>query len=234
MLHGIATSTDATINWGDAFGSTLIDSTGASDALLDSSIYQIQLGAFEGPGGESFTPDGDNLLEWDSNWKVFDEAQFNDTFGYFTGGHESGSIMSGDDGTSQSPDATAGFDFSNQEAYIWIFNGKTLSESTEWFLGRVSTWIFPDAANFVECCGPDYDQEWSLSSDDAIGSVEIVFGGYKDYAHEGAGSHDEAEIPFLIQTYTIVPELSTLVQSIAMVGVPLFYMVARRKKGKYS
>jgi hypothetical protein len=228
MAHGVVLSKDAVINWADDFGSTLIESSGLGTDTLDSGTYQIQLGSFD----PNFTPDDLNLVDWAANWKVFDQAEFNDTFGYFTGGEATNSVISGGTGYSLSNFATANYNFSNQDAYIWIFNQQAVDEDLEWFLGRVSNWVFPDAVNFEECCGNDHDQQWSLSTDDDPllgGTVEVLFGGYKDKTFEGAGTYTDAEVSYLVQTYTIIPEFSTLVQTLAILGTAFLFTGFRRK-----
>jgi len=210
LVWSLAHADTAVINWGNAFPSTLLDSSGATN--LDSASYHIQLGTFETPTGDAFDPEVSNVEDWQNNWKVFDEAELNEDFGYFSSGLSSGSVMNSD-GTSQSPDATAGFDFSQKDAFIWIFNQQTVEESTEWFLGRVAAWTFPNGADFAACCGEDFDQQWSLSSDfpsapDA--SVDVVFGGYNSYEYEGGGVYESTGDAYLVQTYSPVPEAGTL------------------------
>lgn len=189
------------INWGSAVDSVFRDSTGTP---LDET-FAIQLGYFESVLGEPFVPTATNVTEWSSHWKVFDQAAFNPAEGYFT----SSAVMDST-GSSDSPFATLGVDFSNQEAYIWIHNTETPDPTAEWFLGRSATasantsaWTLP-AKPADDCCDTTV-LEWSVTDLDSGDTP--VYGKQGDQT--GSGAFTVTGSGYTLQTFTFVPEPSS-------------------------
>lgn len=184
----------ATINWGNAFGDLLVDSNGDP---LDGS-YTFQLGAFD----TSFTPTDLNRDQWFANWRVFDQASFNPTFGYFTG---TAQLQSG--GTSNSTIAgveNPSFNFANLNAYIFIFNQESIVVGeTEWFLARNTSWVFPPAPP-LDCCDTTV-VEFAVS--DLIAGDTPLYGGQSNVT--GPGTYTERVDTSVIQTFTF-PETTNL------------------------
>lgn len=208
------------INWGSELDSDFRDSFGNS---LDDA-YAIQLGYFEKVLGEQFVPTSANAAEWSSHWKVFDQAAFDPSTGYFTS-----SVTLNADGSSSSDyaDNDLGLNFLNQDAYIWIHNSETPAPDTEWFLGRSSEWRTPESTS--DCCDTRVIS-WSVS--DFESSDVPVYGKQGDVT--GSGSHTN-DGPYTIQTFTfdtpsLVPEPSSSLL-LALGGVAL---VLRRRRTAIS
>jgi hypothetical protein len=178
-----------TLNWGSEVFSELVDSRGQT---LEESEMTFQLGAFE----VGFVPTSENTNEWFSHWRVFDEASYNQAFGYFTS-----TAHLNDDGSS-SDNPGAGFSFEGLTAFLWIRNSPDLTTSTEWFLGTASAWVFPDAV--PGCCDNESVIEWSVS--DMETPDMPVWGSQSGVA--GAG-HYTVTGGYTLQTFTIIPEAST-------------------------
>lgn len=200
MAIALATPVSAVqINWGNEAYSALRDSFGNS---LDAT-YAIQLGFFEKVLGQQFVPTASNTADWSSHWKVFDQAAFDPLAGYFAS-----TAMLKADGTSSSPFASndLGLDFSNQDTYLWVHNSKTVSTTTEWFLGRssssTSAWRTPDKV--ADCCDNRLPLEWSVS--DLKTSDVPIYG--KQGNVSGGGNYTTTGI-YSLQTFTVVPELSS-------------------------
>lgn len=180
----------ATISWGSPVLSDTVDSTGVA---LDSS-YKVELGAF----ANGFVPTTQNMGQWADNWRTFSVGSFNSELGYFAG---SADLLAG--GASSDPLADLGMNFSDVEAYVWIFNFTTLSANTEWFLGRSDSWVMPTAPLEDDCCDPTLPTQWSIS-DMATGDTPVV-GAQGPVAGGGSAENPGSHA---IQTYA-VPEAST-------------------------
>lgn len=196
-LGGSTAAMAAQINWGSPVDSVLRDSFGVP---LDDN-FVVQLGYFESVLGIPFDPSADNATEWADHWKVFDQAAFDPESGYFT---SSALLLA--DGSSSSPFASTGVNFSNQDAYIWIYNSTTPGPLTQWFLGRnysgANVWTMPDKP--VDCCDNLPPLEWSISDLDS-GDVPV-------YGKQGGTAGDGEHIDngnYDIQTFTFVPEPSS-------------------------
>jgi len=205
------------INWGNQVDSDLRDSFGNP---LDGT-FAIQLGFFDKVLDEQFVPTAVNAADWSSHWKVFDQAAFNPSSGYF-----SSSALLRADGSSSSlfADTDEGLDFSNQDAYIWIHNTETLGTNTEWFLARSSTtsvWHIPDKV--ADCCDHRAPLEWSFS--DLQSGTTPVFG--KQGIIPGSGVYTTTGTHTL-QTFTFVPEPSSSLL-LALGGVAVVFR--RRRMG---
>lgn len=204
-----------TINWGSPVDSILRDSYGNT---LGAGMH-FQLGSF----AESFVPTFENIDLWRTHWRVFDEASYNPDFGYFTGTAEISS-----NGFSNSPDATGSsgtFNFLGLDAYLWVFNDNVPELwSTQWALVRADEWTFPIAAE--DCCGSVLPLEWSLSDLSEVGTP--VFGRTGD--REGAGTSYAENPSYNLQTYSLVPEISS-VPAIAAVALLVVCHRERRHKG---
>jgi hypothetical protein len=186
-----------TLDWGSPVGTDIVDSQGNPI----SNLFVIQIGAFV----DGFTPDENNVSDWLANWRVFDAASYNPTLMYFT---SVGSMN--DDGTGTSPHATSGFSFGGLDAFLWIRRGDTPVAGTEWLLTRAvsgdpeSTWEFPNPT--PGCCDNEPNLQWSVSD---LDGDDIPVWGSQGGVH-GSG-HYTVTGGYTLQTYTFIPEPSSLV-----------------------
>ncbi len=123
-----------TINWGNTFGSTVLQSDGATG--WDDG-FTIELGKFD----DGFTPTPANAGLWAGHWTAFDTvtgAEFNVGAGFY----QSSSVLADNDV----------FGVGDQ-AYVWVFNNQTAAPGSEWLLFTNSSadgnagddWRFPAA-----------------------------------------------------------------------------------------
>ncbi len=189
----------ATVNWGSPVFSELVTSTGAQ---IDSS-FTFELGFF----ANSFIPTLENVNEWEQNWKTFDVASYDADTGYFTG---SADIRA--DGSSSSSAADVGVNFSDVEAYVWVYNVTSTGFQAEWFLGRSAAWVMPSAPE-EDCCDDRLPEQWSID-DLATGETPVV-GGHGEAA--GGGNVSQPG-PYTIQTYAI-PEPSVFGLMVVSLGL---------------
>lgn len=183
------------INWGSEVDSVFRDSFGVP---LDTT-FAIQLGYFESVLGVPFVPDASNTEDWSVRWKTFDQAAFDPAAGYFT----SSAVLNADGSSSSSfADNGLGVDFSNQEAYIWIYNSETPGTLSQWFLVTTPAWRIPEKADV--CCDTRLPVEWSVS--DLTNTNTPVYG--KQEGVTGAGDYTVTG-PYDLQTFSVVPEPST-------------------------
>lgn len=172
----------------DSFGNDLTES------------FTFQMGTFDG----TFAPSDDNVADWEGNWRVFEQADFNDVppplVGFTTTISDQG--FSG----STNSNADTAYDFSGQEAWLWVFNGRDVEASgTEWFLGRADAWTFPTISG-DECCGGELPIDWALED---FASETPVWGNQSGI--EGFGERSGFDVDFELQTYIVVPEPGTWV-----------------------
>lgn len=196
-----------TLDWGSPVGTEIRDSRGN---LIDS-LFFIEIGAFV----DGFTPDEDNVDLWLSNWRVFDQAIYNPSLMYFT------SVASmNDDGTSADPQASSGFSFEGLDAFLWIRKGDDPVEGSEWLLTRsvssdpAKNWVFPNAV--PGCCDNQGNYQWSVSD---LDSGDVPLWGSQGGTPGGGVFTDPG--PYPLQTYTFVPEPSSLVLAALSAGVLL-------------
>jgi hypothetical protein len=189
LLVVLRVDADETINWGSPVWSDLVNSSGVA---LDAS-FTFQLGTF----ATGFVPTSSNVGLWAANWKVFDQAVFNPSLGYYSG---SANILTGGGGSST---YASTHDFRGQTAYVWGFNTQTYGGSgMEWFWGGASTWQFPATVN--PGTPSTTPMEWSLS-DLTSGDIPLYGaqgGAVGDGYASAPGTHD-------LQTYSIpsvIPE----------------------------
>jgi hypothetical protein len=192
-----------TLNWGSLLDTMLADSNGDE---IDSS-FEFELGAFN----LGFIPDGNNMEDWDLNWKIFDTASYNQDFGYFTSTVHVLSDVSGNV-TSSNPNASPG-NFAGLVAYLWIRNEETPGENTEWLLVRAGNWTFPLTAG--DCCDTSVI-EWSVS--DLNSGNTPLYG--KQGGVTGPGSYGYTSTSGL-QTHGFVPEPSAALLSLIACAVTL-------------
>lgn len=205
---------------------TLRDNT---DVNLTSS-FTFQLGSFK----DGFAPTATNLTQWLDNWVVFHVADFNvvqesgqpdaPVFAF----NDAGMTL---DGTSVfSHSSNDGYDFSDQRAWLWVFNDSqvTPSTTTEWFLGSATVWEFPDKANFddEEAVSP-FEVNWSLL--DFQTSDVPIWGGQN--GQEGAGYKEVFSPSATLQTYKVIPEPGTWILMGIAGGAVLLGTRMRRRKG---
>ena len=196
-----------TLDWASPVGTDIVDSRGNP---IDS-LFVIEIGAFV----DGFTPDETNVDTWFANWRVFDQAVYNPTLMYFT------SVASmNDDGTSGSPHSTSGFSFEGLDAFLWIRRGDLPVEGNEWLLTRaVSTdpsknWVFPEAV--PGCCDNEPNLQWSVS--DLDGDDIPEWGSQGGVPGSGVFTVTGS---YTLQTYTFVPEPSSLAFAALSAGLLL-------------
>jgi hypothetical protein len=206
LLVGLPAS-GQTLDWGSPVFTDIVDSQGNP---IDS-MFVIEIGAFV----DGFTPDEDNVDEWLANWRIFDRATYNPTLMYFT------SVASmNDDGSSTSAHSTSGFSFEGLDAFLWIRKGDDPVEGTEWLLTRsvssdpAKNWEFPNAV--PGCCDNQGNLQWSISDLDS-GDIP-VWGSQGGVPGSGVFTITG---PYALQTYTFVPEPSSLVLAAFSAGILL-------------
>lgn len=187
-----------TLNWASLTGSEIVDSHGDP---LDGS-YLFELGAFT----NGFVPDETNQGSWETQWHVFDSAEYSYTpgqLGYFTGTQDVQNV----------PAYSSMFE--GLKAYIWIRN----DANTEHFLATTSSelWKFP--LMVPGCCPNGEGPTWSVSD---LDTNDPVWGGQS--GHEGFGEHFVSGV-FEIQTYAVPETGSSL---LTMLGLGL--CMARRRR----
>jgi len=168
----IAVSAPArTISWRSGIGDTLIDSGGLS---LDDT-FTFELGAFDA----GFTPDALNYSEWSSRWHAFGQATFEPINGngwepslqYYT---KDTTVVGGQLSSESPPLASYAFTAGTQ-AFLWVYDSKTVAPTSEWALVGGTTWNFPssDLLNLTPIV-------WELNSAD-----RVVWGGANDFRGDG-------------------------------------------------
>jgi hypothetical protein len=176
------------ISWGSLEESTIVDSTG--NRLVAGEFF-FDLGAFR----SGFTPDGTNIAEWADNWLTADQAQ------YAYDGVETGVFASEfelKDETSQDGQLLG------LEAYIWVYNSKTPTIGSEWFLARSESWVFPTLTG--ENNENDIPLQWSMGDLWSAG-VTPLWGAQG--GQEGSGEKTVFNPSADLQTFTFIPEPSS-------------------------
>jgi hypothetical protein len=183
----------STVFWGSQFNDLLFDSNGQP---LDTS-YSFEIGSFG-----AFVPTYQNVDQWAANWKVFDRAFDPDANGwnaveqFFVGTVDHNAL-----GGSDSPDANPADVFvQGEQAYLWVFNSKTIVPSSEWALvadtssvGNLGDrWIFPDPAD-----PPGTSYDWQLGDADQaiIGGANSIQGDGTFFTNPGTFSLQTAVVP---------------------------------------
>jgi hypothetical protein len=191
----IAVSAPArTISWRSGIGDTLVDSGGLS--LTDAFIFE--LGAFDA----GFTPDATNYGEWESRWHAFGQATYEPLLGngwepgaqYFT---KDTTVLGGQLSSESPPLASYAFT-AGMQAFLWVYDSKTVAPTSEWALVGGSTWNFPssDLLNLTPVV-------WELNSAD-----RTIWGGANDL--RGDGLYTALPGSFDLQT-AAVPEPAGLI-----------------------
>lgn len=188
----------ASVSWGSELFSSFQDSAG--NPLGNS--FAIQLGFFEVTPGVAFTPEADNVADWVQHWRVFDQASLNLGLRYFT---SEAQVKA--DGTSGSSFGTVGTDFEGQRAYIWVRNSGDRVPGSEWFLATADSWVFPTGSD--DCCDPGLPVQFSIT--DLNPTTAPIWGGHTGNIGSGTYTDPNPTHPYTLQTYTFIPEPSTLV-----------------------
>ena len=207
-----SSSNAQTLNWGSAVFTDLIDSDGNT---LPEGVYTFELGVFV----SGFVPEESNVSQWLGNWRVFDTAGYN---GYDGPGDELYGIITGTEQIQNGVTSASNlsFSFAGLSAYLWIRKGDQAEEGSEWFLGRATNWTFPLTGG--GCCEDDPPIEWSVS--DLITNGETPLWGNHGGV-EGPGDHSYTGTwggsghPYVVQTYTFVPEPSSLLLAAFSAGL---------------
>lgn len=202
-----------TLNWGSSAGSDFADSNGI--ALDNTFVFEI--GAFT----VGFSPAEGNVNDWKGSWNVFDRAVFNPTNGVFASSVAKGLVMT-DTGLSNSsfltglPARTIP-SFEGLLAYLWVRKGDNPEPGSEWFLARADAWVFPNA--IPGCCDNGLPIQWSI---DDLDNTIPKWGGQGGIGGPGVtstpGPHD-------LQTYTFIPEPSSLV----LLSLSAGFLLRRRR-----
>lgn len=179
-----------TLNWGSEVGSQIVDSKGTA---LRQDTFLFQLGVF----APDFIPEESNHNEWLSNWRVFDQADYSESYGYFTGA----TVIQ--PGVTSEGSGAGGISFAGLEGYLWVRNSDIPGETTEWLLTRAESWVFPTTGGV--CCNTNILQ-WSVS--DLTAADLPLWGGQNGI--DGPGSFVPSGTPTL-QTHIVIPEPSSFV-----------------------
>ena len=124
-----------TIHWGNSLFDTLKKSDGVTP--ITSVEFTVQLGYFD-----NLTPVIGNVDQWQSSWRVFDQANFNSAIGYFTGSANLNVQTRQSD--SSFADPLTLFPTGTQ-AHVWISNGGAADQpGTEWAVYTNPNWTFPE------------------------------------------------------------------------------------------
>lgn len=193
------------------------------------SSYTFALGSFI----DGFNPTSGNIAQWADNWRTFDVALFAadpDLIGIQGGMTVDGFTVS------DNPLADDTFNFSGLDAYLWIYNSTALETGTEWFLGRASTWTFPDIGLFdtnCDSCPGENPINWSTSdfASNTVSDDVPLYGNQSGVLGEGtytALNSDE----FAIQTFGVIPEPSSVILPACVLICLIFHHL--RRKGAAS
>lgn len=195
LVIGAAPSAKAVqIAWGSDFEALLYQADGST---LDAG-FTFELGTFN----TGFVPTELNMLDWQSNWKLLDRADWdvpNQNFSGFVEINSSGNVSNG---TEANP---ATFFAEGEQIYLWAFNTQTFTPgSTEWAL---VTRTQPDpfgGTTVFDWVIPTYTQN-DAQEVQLNGADIVVFGGLHNV--QGPGEYDAGSQPgnFQLQTH-VVPE----------------------------
>lgn len=198
-------------------GDELYDSQGVA---LDES-FTFEMGIF----ANGFVPTASNLNDWSSNWLVFDAAVadngWNVPFQYVA---VSADLLP--TGESSSPFASAGVFPQNAQAYLWVYNSKSVAFTSEWALvsdfsavGNISNrWIFPSPPIPDQITPEPFT--WSFADADTA-----IVGALHSGAAEGGGLVSSQPSSFTLQTYQIPEPGSAL-----LIGAAGLLVLVRRRR----
>ena len=215
-----------TINWGSAFKDTLFNAY-ANPLTAD---FRWEMGSFA-PG---FTPSENNLASWEANWRLLEEGAYSQPNQYAT--ETSVLIDNPDTGTGgflwQRDDFDPALPASNPNVfrtgdrmYIWVYNAKGISPSTEWALvtgitggsSGSTNWSLP--ADIGSQSNPNA-MDWRLST-----ANTVVFGGLNTV--DGPGFNNQVAGPYSLQTARLVPEPTTACMGLG--GIAALFLRRQRR-----
>ncbi len=190
-----------------SYSNTPTDELYNSQGVALDSTFSFEMGLFI----NGFTPNANNISDWAANWIVFDLA-FYDTSSPdpVTGGwnvdiqYFASNAFHQTNGTSDSLYTTPGGVFpQNGQAYLWVYNSKDITFTSEWALvtdfnitGNVADqWRFPNPADSTGTV-----ITWDLADADTA-----IFGALHSGSSTGGGTVSNQPSSFSLQTYQ-VPE----------------------------
>lgn len=212
-----------TISWGNQALDELYTSQGVS---LDNS-FLFEIGTFI----NGFVPTGSNVADWNANWIIFDRTTLNtelvDTGTEFVPlNYFNSSANHQTNAQSSSMFTTPGATFpQNTQAYLWVYNSKSISFTSEWALvadlipsgieGEGDSWRFPSPADDI-----GIPLTWSLS-----GAETALYGSVRDGASRGDGEYTVTPATFSLQTHQ-VPEPGA---ALLIASAGLLFMMRRSR-----
>ena len=211
-----ALSLAGSIDWGTALSDELFDAGG--QALTSS--YRFELGTFR----DGFVPGSTNTGEWESKWKVIEEASFNAADQYAA--ENSILTASGPDliwerdatGDENGPLSNPNLFSPGEMVFVWAFNAKAIDGTTQWALvtgqGKTanSDWRLTAAMGDALAA----TREWRLSNADTV-----FFGGLNN--NRGAGDYHALPASYTLQTALLspIPEPDTIILLAAATAISL-------------
>ena len=204
------------IDWGTAVNDSLY---GAEGAALSVS-YHFELGTFR----DGFVPDSTNTSQWESKWKLIEEAGFNAPMQYVA--ENSILTSSGPDliwerdatGDETAPLTNPNIFAPGEAVYFWAFSGKTITGTTQWGLASGRGLTTDTDWELSAALGDPMAQtrQWRLSNADAavIGGPNGTRGGDTFNALPGS---------FTLQTSFVSPvpepDISVLLAAVTILNL---------------
>ncbi len=186
------------IDWGTAVSDQLYNAAGSPLT----SNYRFEIGTFK----DGFIPDAGNTAQWESKWKLIEEASFNAPAQYVA--ENSILTTSGPNliwerdatGDESGPLTNPNIFTPTESVYFWAFDTKSLTGAAQWALitGNGSTldteWdLTADLGNPLA-----QTRQWRLSNADTA-----IFGGIN--GTRGGGVFQSLPSSFTLQTAELVP-----------------------------
>ncbi len=214
-----------TINWNSDVLSFFLEQDGVTDLAADGD-FTFDLGTFGlDSQGQVFVPTAANYSEWSTKFRSFDKATAaNGKFEpgtYTEPGHvyDGGYFGSSIDLTSNTASTELG-----RQAYLWVYNTKALSPTTQWALLTGNDWTIPVAPGSQQT--PPLD--WVVQNG-GLATYNIVWGGVDSVQGTDPGVYTNPTEPFTIQLHALpsmpVPEP----MSFALLAAGVALILRRRR-----